>query len=53
MPKKKSAHSTKNTAKKKSTKKKVVEKKVKAKTVSKKKEEISPSEFLQKKMKIN
>ena len=48
MPKKKSANTTKTATKKKATTKKVVEKKVKAKTTSKKKEEINPSDFLQK-----
>ena len=48
MPKKKSANTTKTATKKKATTKKAVEKKVKAKTTSKKKEEINPSDFLQK-----
>ena len=48
MPKKKSANTTKTATKKKATTKKSVEKKVKAKTTSKKKEEINPSDFLQK-----
>ena len=48
MPKKKSANTTKTATKKKSTTKKSVKKKVKAKTTSKKKEEINPSDFLQK-----
>ena len=47
MPKKKSANTIKTANKKKSTTKKAVEKKVKAKT-SKKKEEINPSDLLQK-----
>ena len=47
MPKKKSVNSTKIDTKKKSTTKKVSKKKVKVKT-TKKKEEINPSEFLQK-----
>ena len=48
MPKKKSSNTNKTATKKKSTSKKTVEKKVKAKTTSKKKEEINPSDFLQK-----
>ena len=48
MPKKKSATITKTATKKKTTTKKPVEKKVKAKTTSKKKEEINPSDLLQK-----
>ena len=48
MPKKKSANSNKTTNKKKSNTKKVVKQTVKAKTKSKKKEEINPSDFLQK-----
>ena len=53
MPKKKSANTTKTATKKKATKKKAtkkkaVEKKVKARSTSKKKEEINPSDFLQK-----
>ena len=48
MPKKKSANTTKTATKKKSTTKKTVDKKVKAKTNTKKKEEINPSDFLQK-----
>ena len=48
MPKKKSDNTSKTATKKKSTTKKTVEIKVKTKTNSKKKEEINPSDFLQK-----
>ena len=48
MPKKKSVYITKTATKKKATTKKAVKKKVTAKTTPKKKEEINPSDFLQK-----